>query len=123
MSTNQSSLSQSLYTNRTVKLLPERLGSKKANKSKGRRSMLAELGMEDKSDDLSRNMKSIYLGRYGLKTQLVFDRVELRKVTIDMIAPPLILNHFGSIRFEYNQFERHGILMVIDLMRRNTSLT
>ena len=86
--------------------------------------MLAELGMEDKSDDLSRDMKSIYLGiDDGLKTQLVFDRVELRKVTIDMIAPPLILNHFGSIRFEYNQFGRHGILLVIDLMRCNTSLT
>lgn len=60
MSTNESSLSQSLHTNRTVKLLPEILGSKKTTKSKGRRSMLSELGMEDKSDDLSRNMRNIF---------------------------------------------------------------
>lgn len=46
----------------------------------------------------------------------------MKKDVIDMIAPPLILNHFGSIRFEYNQFGRHGILMVIDLIRCNTSL-
>jgi len=67
-------------------------------------------------------MKSIYLGRYGLKTQLVFDRVELNKVVIEMLRPPLILNHFGSIRFEYNQFGRQGISLVIDLMRCNSSL-
>ena len=96
------------------------MGSKKATKSKG---IFARLGIPIR-EDLPRDMKNIYLGSDGgLDTQLVFDRVELKKAVIEMLAPPLILNHFGSIWFEYNQFGRHGILMIIDLMRCNSSLT